>query len=77
MCIKGGHIQIVALNCERSCKVVANHAEPVHLFLGELLARPGVTIHDPSLEVLPDPIRVAGQCLVEAAYSPDEGNKRC
>ena len=72
-----GQIQIIALNCERRCKVVADHVEPVHLFLGEFLARPGVTIQNPSLKVPPDPVGMAGQCLVEAAYSPDEGNKRC
>ena len=74
--VEGRHFEVVAVDVERDRDVVADHVQPVHLFLVEFLAAARVMRHDPALEVAANGIVEVRQLVVHAADAADQCNQR-
>ena len=51
--------------------MVADHAQPCHLFFVEFLSAPAVAGHDPILEVAAHGVRIGGDRRINAADAAD------
>lgn len=77
LAVEGRHVEVVAVDVNGSCNVVADHVEPVELLPREFLPGAAVALQYPYLKVPAHRVGVGRDFLVETANAADERDERC